>query len=387
MPAIFSQERKKLEKQKQKKEQEIEYTNELLKQTKESTQTSYQKLLLLNKKISSRKELITTINQEIKMVDSRIYDYQVVVNSLKSDLKKIKDEYARLIYNAYKHRDSYSIIMFILASGDFNQAYRRILYLKQFTNYRKEQAKLIQSTQEVLNDHLMKLGLQKAEKKSLLFEQQEARELLAQEKEMQTTAFYQLRQKQKQLKAKLIEQQKASRQLEKEIQRLIAEEAKKAAERAKGTGKFKLTPEQQIISDNFGKNKYRLPWPTERGIVTSQFGEHWHPVIDGVKIRNDGIDISTHKGAIIRSVFEGHVSKIFAIPGANKTVIIRHGNYLTVYSNLSKVFVEVGQHVKTKQSIGVVFTDPTEDNISILKFQIWDEQKKMNPETWLSKIN
>jgi septal ring factor EnvC (AmiA/AmiB activator) len=193
--------------------------------------------------------------------------------------------------------------------------------------------------------------------------------------------------KEQNLREKLKKQYDLANRLQSEITRIIEEEARKAAELLKknNTDFFQLTPEEMLLADIFSKNKEKLPWPTQRGIITGEFGEQPHPFLKGVKVRNDGVDIATTEGAIVRCVYDGTVSRIFAIPGAHKTVIIRHGNFLTVYSNLKDVTVNQGDKVKTKQTIGVIYTNVEGENKSVLQFQIWKENTKLNPREWLAK--
>ncbi|MBU0765784.1 MAG: peptidoglycan DD-metalloendopeptidase family protein, partial [Bacteroidetes bacterium] len=196
-----------------------------------------------------------------------------------------------------------------------------------------------------------------------------------------------LKSRESELKKQLSEKQMAAEKIARAIQKIIEEEAKKAAELAKKNrtpGEYALTPEDKLISDNFGNNKGRLPWPTERGEITSTFGEHEHPVLHGIKVRNNGVDISTQKGAIARAVFEGEVRQVLEIPGADKVVIIRHGSYLSVYQNLDNVFVSTGDKIKAKQSLGTIHTKGS-DNTTTLQFQIWQESTKLDPALWLSR--
>jgi len=206
---------------------------------------------------------------------------------------------------------------------------------------------------------------------------------LAGEKFQQNSEYQKLQNEQKSLRQKLKQQQKIEQQLEREIQKIIEEEARKNQE--KGGFGFALTPEQKLIGDGFAQNIKRLPWPVERGIITEHFGIHRHPILTNVQIKNNGINIATEIGAKVRSVFNGEVSRVFGISGGNSAVIIRHGKYLSVYSNLREVVVKKGDNVSTKQVIGTVYSDLEEGNKSILKFQIWLESQKLNPEDWIGR--
>ena len=385
----FAQTKNDLEKQKKIYEKKIRYTNQLLNQTKKSTKYSSHKLLILQNKISNRNQLINNIEQEIALLDTIIYNDQKKILQLRANLKQLKQEYAKMIYYAYKNRRYYDKLMFIFASEDFNQAYKRLKYFQQYSQYRKRQADLIVNTRLELLQKLDSIEIIKAQKLELVYEKKKENYSLISEKEQQSSILNNLKSKKSKLIRRLRKQQIAANNLQKRIEAIIAEEARKAAAHARKSGKgdskvFMLTPKDKLVSKEFFKNKQHLPWPTQRGIVTSYFGEHAHPFLKGIVIRNDGIDITTTKGSVIRSIFDGEVSRVFSIKGANITVIIRHGNYLTVYSNLRDVIVKAGDKVKAKQTIGVAFTDADNDNKTVVKFQIWKENKKLNPILWLA---
>ncbi|MCK4662674.1 MAG: peptidoglycan DD-metalloendopeptidase family protein [Bacteroidales bacterium] len=379
------QTKQELESKKAKNRKDIKFTNQLIKETEKSKRISYNKLVIVKNKINIRNELINNINSEIEIIDNNVLNKQNKVIELNIELEKLKKEYAKIIYYTYISRSNYDKIMFIFSSEDFNQAYRRMKYLRQYSEYRIEQAKNIVKTKNELNNEMIELELQRAEKKELVYEKNEENEVLAKENKEQKILINELKKSEKELRKKLKNQKLIAGKLQKEIERIIAEEARKAAEKAGSVdGAFKLTPEDKLISDNFGKNKKHLPWPTERGIVICQFGEHNHPVLKGIIVRNDGIDILTTKNAVVRSVFDGEVSTVFTIPGLNKSVIVRHGNYLTVYSNLKEVIVKTGDKITAKQTIGVIYTDVKDNNKTLLKFQIWKENLKLNPVYWLA---
>jgi septal ring factor EnvC (AmiA/AmiB activator) len=387
------QSREELENKKKKAQDEIEYTARLLNQNKQSKETSLNRLNLLKKQIKSRNELINNINNEINLTNAEIDIKKEKIAGLERELKMLKDEYARMIYYAYKNKSSYNRWMFLLSSKDFNQAYRRLKYLQQYSEYRKKQVTLIKETQQDLNNQLTNLEEKINQKKELALQKEIERGKLSSEQKEQSTVLDKLKKREKELKKELKEKQQIAGRIQKAIEDIVAEEARKAAGSNKTTGAsgksgspgMSLTPEDKIISTNFGINKGRFPWPTERGVIISSFGEQPHPVLPGIKIVNNGVDISTTDGSKVRSVFEGEVRGVITIQGANHAVIIRHGNYLTVYQNLREVLVKKGDKVKAKQNIGTVYTDNSGNNKSIVHFEIWNETKKENPEIWLSK--
>lgn len=376
----FAQSRKDLESQREKTIQEIKFTNKLLSKTTKTKKSQINKLYLVRRKIQLREKLINNINSEIVKLDTVIKLNENVIFSLNNDLTKLKEEYARLIYNAYKNRSSFQRLSFVLSSNSFNQAYKRVKYLQQYSAYRKKQAKLIDVTKSVLEYKNTELLEQKADKLKMLENKNYELENLESEIEVKNGLIQDLKKKERKLRKKLREQQKAAKRLEKEINKIIEEDLKKSG----GDGFYKLTPEEKLVATNFEKNRGRLPWPMERGIVIQEFGEYWHPVLKGVKMDNSGIDIETSENALVRTVFSGEVKKVFLIPGSNAAVIIRHGSYLTVYSNLTDVRVKPGEMVNTKDVIGKAFTDKADGNKTVLHFEVLKEMKRLNPQFWLS---
>lgn len=377
----YAQKRNQLEQKRRTLIEEINYTNKLLKKNKRKKSLTLNQLAIVNQKISLRQKLINQIENDLQNISQQILENQIIIESLKDELKSIKEEYAKLVYYAYKNRNSYDRLMFIFSSEDFNQAYRRLKYLRHYNRYRRKQAESIYATQTIIEDKIIELNHARENKQTILARRQEEKEILSDERSNQKTAVNQLSAKERELKEELKKKEKMADQLQNQIQRLIAEEIA----RSKRSNSFDLTPEEQLIDNDFGSNKSRLPWPVKRGVVTEKFGEHPHPVLKNIKIRNDGVDISTNAGEVVRTIFEGEVRKIFKIQGLNKTCIIRHGKYLTVYSNLDEVFVKVGEKVESKQTIGIVHTNK-EEGIGTFKFQVWRENNKLNPEKWLARM-
>ena len=253
-------------------------------------------------------------------------------------------------------------------------------------DYRKRQLLAINSIKAVLVKQMEKLIAQKAEHQKLLDEEKVEAKNLENAKRQQENTLAKLKGKEADLKKQLAEKNKQKQQLQAAIEKLIAEEVKKssASKGKANTGKYELTPEEKIVSDNFGSNVGKLPWPVQRGVIVSKFGKQPHPVISGVEIGNKGIDISTTTGSDARAVFDGEVRKVFSIPGTQNAVIIRHGEYLSVYTHIDNVYVSVGDKVKAKQAIGKIYTDNAE-NKTVLHLEIWKGSVTLNPANWLSK--
>ena len=360
---------------------DIELLENMMDETASKKMESVSELNLLNQKIEYRNSYIKNLNNEVLNIEKKIIDNKDLINSLNEDLTNIKKEYAEIIYNAYKNRRKENLLMYILASGSFNQAYKRIKYMQLYTEYKNRQARLILAFEKVIVNKNNELIGQQKEKKVLITERESEIINITKEKDQTKRLYKKLIKKEKDLLAEIDEKKKVSRKIETEITKLIE------AERRKVSGKKlyeMLTPEERIISNNFESNKGHLPWPTNQGIITGRFGIHEHPVLHNVKIRNDGINISTVRNSDARAVFNGIVSKIFTLPGSNYALIIKHGNYFTLYNNLDEVYVKEGDKVLTKQRIGRIYTD-NENNDTVLNFQVWKEMEKNDPEQWLSR--
>jgi septal ring factor EnvC (AmiA/AmiB activator) len=412
--AQTKQNKKELENKKSKLKKEINAINELLKETKTNKKLSMNQVAILNTKLKVREELIQTINNEIYFMEQQILLNQQEIDQKKNNLIQLKEQYARMVYYAYRNKDAYNKLMFIFSSTDFNQAYQRMKYIEQFNELRKKQALEIEKAKKDIESKQLELKQKKSEKTELLTGEEQEKNNLASEKKEQEDVLAQLQDKEKQLKKQLEQKKKDSDALTATIKKLIQEEIRKQqeAEKAKllaakekeikrekskesrkeeakkreGTSSsapvFELTKEAELVSADFASNKGRLPWPVSKGVITDGFGQHEHPNIKGFIVDNKGIDISTTKGAVCRALFNGEVTGVVNVPGSGKVVIIRHGEYLSVYTNLEAVQVKTGDKINSKQNIGnVAFND--EENKTEMNLQIWKGQKILNPEEWI----
>jgi len=378
---IFSQTREELESKKQKNEEEIGEANDLLLETQKSRKINVNQIRLLQKRIDLRNSLITSIQDEIELINGEIEDKTSLINQMESDMNNLRMEYEKTIIHAYRNRGKYNQVMYFFAAENFNQAYKRLRYMQQFTKLRRDQAGMILQMQNEMAEEIVVLESIKAEKNALISDKQNENYTLQGEKSQKNRMVTSLQRKERELRKELREKQRVAEQLSEEIAEIIEAEMR----RNRDMDMYRqLTPEEKIISDNFNENKGRLPWPTSRGIITGKFGLHQHAVLRGITVQNNGIDITTVEGAEARTMFDGVVSKIFAILGGNYAVIIRHGNFLTVYQNLIDVTVKKGDIVAVKQKLGTIYTDK-ESNTTELHIEIWRELEKQNPEAWLSK--
>jgi murein hydrolase activator len=413
--------KKDLESKKKKINDEINEINSLLNETKASKKSSIGALVNINMKLEKRQDLINTINAQIRELTREIKQNEKSAEQLKQNLIKLKTEYARMIVFAQRNQDAYSTLMFIFSSENFSQAYSRLKYMQQYSEFRKKQATEIINTQTLLLAKLNELKSQRHEKNLLLGNEEEEKLNLNSEKVEQETVLTELQKKEKELKTELEKKKQDAIELQLAIKRLIeaeikrkAEEAAKAEALAVAARKEKeekrkeeknkknktnevaevkpekkevayvpeLNEEAEALSTDFSNNRGKLPWPVAKGVICETYGEHEHPAIKGFMMFNNGVELCVTKGTQARAVFEGEVTGIAVSPTGGKLVIIRHGEYLSVYSNLSDVLVKTGQKVAVKQAIGSVMYNEDEGKSS-MNLQIWKGQKTMDPGGWL----
>lgn len=395
---------KDLEKKKKKLNEDIKELNAQLSKTKANKKSQINTIVIINTKIKGREELIYTINQELNIVNKEIKDNQIQIDELSANLKKLKSEYAKMIYFAQRNQESYTKLMFIFSSGDFNQAYMRIKYFQQYANFRKKQADEIVATQQVINKKLAELEEKRQEKNALLGNEKVEKAELDKEKQEQELVLTEIQKKEKELKVELEKKKRDAENLQLAIRKLIEAEIKRKAEEAEKIAAAKaakanktsktnkenrtetktyvpvLTAEAEAIGNDFASSRGKLPWPVTKGVICQPYGEYEHPAIKGFMMYNNGVDICVTKGVQARAVFEGEVTSIAISPTGGKLVIIRHGEYLSVYSNLDEVFVKQGDKVTIKQSIGTILE---EDGKNSMNLQIWKGNKTTDPSGWL----
>lgn len=379
--SLQAQSLRELQEQRKKTEASIALTNKLLQQNSKSKNQELSNLNLLSRKISYREKLINDIGKETDELKNIIALKEETIDSYSTDLDQMKAEYAELLQYIWVRRSVHQQLMYVLAGKDITQVYRRFRLLNEYSNYQKTQAEAIEELALRLSEERDSLYAKRQQQTQLLDRYSRENKKLSTEKKSRQKNISQLKRKESNLKKQLIAQQKERDKLKKFVDKLIAEEARKASKNAKG--KMELTPEQKLTSDKFAGNKGKLPWPVASGIITEKYGKHQHEVYKRVEVENDGIDIRTDQGSSARAIFEGTVTSVNALPGYNKGVIIRHGEYYTFYANLSEVYVKKGDKVSTKQNIGKVFTD-SKSNTTI-HFQVWKGMNKQNPQYWLSK--
>jgi len=425
---LQAQTKEELQRQKVLLQDQIDLASELLLKTKNTKEASLSELQTLNQKIEARNKLIRTMDRQIRSIDREVMRKAKEIKNLEIRVDSLKSDYADLIKLAQRQQKPRDQILFILSSSSFAQAAKRMQYFKDMAAYRERQVQQIAIAQETLARERETLIAKKAEKIQVQTAQEGEKLALQADAQVQETTVQNLQSKESTLKKDIDKKQREAQQLEQQIKRIIAEEMRKAKERAERSslegeakelglvsGKdysrrtsnkalkklidktraakgldvrddgpsFAMTPEARALANNFASNKGALPWPVERGIITGKFGKHPHPIVKGVIVDNPHIEITTEENAIVRSVFEGEVSSVVPIPGANVMVLVRHGNYFAVYSNLINVKVKAGDVVSLKEPIGTAFTD--EEGKTMVQLGIWKDADIQDPNPWLAK--
>jgi septal ring factor EnvC (AmiA/AmiB activator) len=399
--------RKELETKRKELLEKINDAKQVLEATRKRQSATITQLKAIGSQIKTREKIISNVQSQIGVMNGQIQDSRDTLEMLRQQLAKLKQDYANSILAAYKGRNVYDKMMFVFSAESFNQALKRIQYLKQYSDYRQRQAELILRTQHEIIDALNKLIAKKEEKMQLMGLKETEKKALEEDKQEENKMLTSLQLKEKEVRKQLSQSQAAAKKLNRAIEDLIEKEIEEARKKEEARRKEELarlnkkstvtkepvkeekkpekdlymTPEVVKMNADFEQNKNNLPWPVERGYISEHFGTHAHPTLKGVLVNNNGVDISTQANAAVRAVFKGKVSKIFNVPGMGKIVLINHGSYFTAYARLGSVSVKEGQLVESRQTIGVVDTD--DEGVTEVQFQIWQMDKKLDPELWL----
>ena len=396
-----SDQQEKLEARKAKIQSEIIENQRMLQDVRSKEKSVTELLELQKKKIELKENLISTTERQTKLLSNDMYINQLQINRLKKDLEELRADYATMILKSYKSRSEQSRAMFLLSSQNFLQAYKRAQYMKQYASYRRTQGEEIGVKTDQLVVFNDKISAQKSAKEKLMAENEKEKATLVKEKQEQEKIAQSIKKSKKQITAEIKKKQQETKNIDRQIDKLIREAiaaANKKTAVAKGksstgktsttaatsTTKIVLTPESKIIADNFRANKGKLPWPVERGAITMGFGDQAHPVYRSLVVHNSGIEITTDQGSNARAVFGGEVSRVIVLSPVNKAVMIQHGDYFTVYQNLSTVTVSKGDKISIKQSLGRIRTNG-DTGKTTLKFLILQNTDYNNPQTWLSR--
>lgn len=383
-----SAKQKRLEEKRQQYANELKQLNSLMFSDKKREKSVLSLVEDLNYKISVRRNLINVTNDQANLLTREINANQNEISSLREQLKELKKTYAAMVVKSYKSKSEQSRVMFLLSSENFKQAYKRLQYIKQYAEYQQEQGELIKTKTQALQDLNTDLVRQKKDKDQLIAENRKAKAELDKELKEQETLMSSIRKNLGSYASQIKKTQQEINKLDREIDKLIREAiaaSNKKAGNAKASAGFALTAEDKALAANFASNKGRLPWPVEKGVVTLGYGVQPSPIDKSVNMYSNGVRIATEKGSKVRAVFEGTVLAVMGKKYSNPTVLIQHGNYITAYKNLAKVYVKKGDKIATKQDIGEVFTNKNNDE-TLLYFSVHKEDKTQNPASWIFKM-
>lgn len=391
---------KSIRKQQQTTREEINETNKKIKSNTAETKKSLNRLNLIEAEISTHEKTISSISHELDSINKKMRVLKDSIKRSEAEIKKLKDDYSKAVSNIQARSSSFDRMLFIFSASDFNQAYRRMRYMRQFSTWREKQTEEIQKAQSRLRAQHSTVAACHKQRSAALAKQNNERLGLMKKRKQQSKEIASLKKEGKALQKVLAEKQRQAKELDEALNKLIAEEERKAAERAKQSKKddekrkaepkkeskpqYSMSDSERVLSGSFESNKGRLLFPVAGSYkIVRPFGRHKHPELKYVQTDNNGIDIEVQAGTKARAVFDGKVSAIFRQDGFNTIVMVRHGNYLTIYVNLSEIYVSNGETVKANQPIGKIFSDPDDDNRTILHFEVRKEREKLNPQEWV----
>lgn len=383
--------RAQLEKEKAEVQKRLQEFDEILKKTSARKKNTINELNLVNKQLETRSNFIKTLNSEVLLLNREIKETEGMISSLENDLKTLKEEYAQMIYVSSKLNRGVTVLSFIFSSENFKQFYMRLRYLKQYSDAREKQVDQILKVNEDLKEQKQELESKKGQKETALNEEQSQKTELDKLRKEQQSIVNSLSAKEKEIRQDIAKTKKQQEELNNLIRKVIEEEIRRAeaeAKKANTTTKktagssMPLTPEAAALSSSFAENRGKLPWPVAKGFISRGYGKHAHPTLKDIMITNDGVDIQTSPNENVRAVFDGVITKISTVPGMGGTIIIRHGEYYTMYSRLKTIAVKSGETVKANDKIGEVSTG--NNGVSEVHFQTWKGLKVMNPSIWLT---
>ena len=377
--------RKDLENQKQAIQKELKQINNLLVINNKKKEVAFSDIENLTLKIQRQQEIVKLTNRQINILNDEISQNQKTKANLEKDLEEIKLAYKQMIIRSYKARSGKNKLMFILSAETFFQAFKRTQYIKQYASHRRNQAKKIVSISENISNVIKDLSQRLDLKRDLLQKNRDNQKTLESEKTRVNKMAYQLRSQEKKYKRNIVLKQKESEKIDKEIEKLIKEAIAASNRKKAKSNNFSLTPEALALAKSFELNKGKLPWPVSRGVVIQKFGTQPHPVVRTAKIKSNGIVIATEKSAKVKTVFKGIVLSVLKFRGSNPTVLVQHGNYITAYKNLAKVFVEKGDNLDSGEVIGEVYNNENTGK-STLQFSVFKKTTPLNPIYWILKM-
>ncbi len=390
----FSQTKRQLEQQRKKLKKEISQVNTLLFNAQRKEKNVLEDLKDLNQKIAVRFALIEIINAETTLLATAIIKNKKEIEKLEKELALLKADYARMIFKSYKSKSQQSRLMFVLSSQNFQQAYKRLQYMKQYTSFRKKQGEAIGVQTDIVRKMNDSLFFQKQLKDTLMLSEQDQKEKIELDKKDKEKLITTIKKKESKYRREIQNKIKAEKRLAKKIDKIIREEIAKAnrlaREKLKNSSKsinkneFVLSPEARALAAKFELNKGKLPWPIEEGLITRRFGKQPHPTFPGITINSTGLHMVTRRGKSAAAIFDGNILNILVTSEGKKNILIQHGNYITSYNNLDKLYVRKGDVVKTGEKIGQIFTDKVSGKTTLI-FVLYKNTTKLNPSSWILK--
>lgn len=374
-------------------QKEISEINRLLFANKKEKGNVLEQMEAMDQKINVRQQLIRVTNQQSNLLNRQINTNIRNIGKLRNDLAFLKEEYGNMIQKSYQNKSGQSRLMFLLSSENFLQAFKRLQYMKQYTQYRKEQGEQIVAKTDELTQLNKDLSVQRKEKDKLVAENTQIKDQLFKEIQSQKILLKSIRQNESKYASEIDKKKKEAKRIDQQIESLIRS-AIAASNKAVGkstntstasSSKFVLTPEAAIVANNFSANKGKLIWPVEKGIKRQGFGVYSDAVYPGIKHESNGVIIATDEGSKARAIFEGEVIAILSVPGGNKGVQIKHGNYISTYYNLSRIYVKKGDKVNIKSDLGDIYTSKSSGTTQ-LKFYLYKDTTRLNPEEWIFQL-
>ncbi|MDB2606437.1 peptidoglycan DD-metalloendopeptidase family protein [Zobellia sp.] len=384
-----NQEQEALEAKREKLQKEIEQINYLLFDQKKKKGNVIDQMEALDNKIKVRQQLINVTNRQSNLLNRKINANIKVISGLRKELEALKDDYAMMIQKGYQSKIQQSKLMFLLSSDDFYQAFKRIQYIKQYTEFRRKQGETIVVKTEELSKLNIGLSAQRKEKDRLVAENLKAKKAMTQEKEDHQELLRTIRKSETKFAAQIRDKQNQAKEIDRQIERLIREAIaasnKESEKKGDDPSKFLLTPEAAIVANSFTANKGRLIWPVEKGFKSQGFGVYADAIYPGIKHQSNGVVITTDEGTKARAIFRGEVIAILSIPGGNKAVQLKHGNFISTYYNLSNLYVKKGDRIEAKTELGDIYTNRSNGQTK-LKFYLHQNTSKLNPEEWVYQL-
>jgi len=380
---LFAQSKEALERKREELTSDIKQIEKLIDNSLNKKRALLTNVENLQFKIDLQKKLIMNINNQLNIIVNEVESNTIELNQLLKKQKKVKEDYASMVLKSYKHKSKLNRIMFVFSASNFIQAYKRLQYYKQYVKYKDKQLKQIRLNTTLIDDALKELAEQKTQKQNLILANEKIKTNLDKENLIQKNMIVEIRSDEKRFINQIKIKQKQTQEIDKQIEKIIAEATARA--KNKNLEEFNLTAEAKLISKKFNENKGKLPWPVEKGVVILKYGRQPHPIVKTTTIQSNGVRILTSKNQEVRSIFDGKIYSIIVSKNGSHAILIQHGNFFSVYKNLTEIYVKKGEIIETKQAIGKLNTNKSTGQ-TILNFSIFKDGVTQNPSAWIYKM-